>query len=77
MPGNITVTSETKHDMKKLPLQTAVHVDGPADQFPFERTVDDGIVIGYHPRQGYLIALKQHRENLYFKRRDLSPVHGG
>jgi hypothetical protein len=49
----------------------------PADQFPCERTVDDGIVIGYHPRQGYLIALKQHRENLYFKRRDLSPVHGG
>jgi hypothetical protein len=56
--------------MKKIPIGTAVHVDGPANQHPFERVVDDGIVLDN--TKGYLVQLKQHRENLIFKRRDLS-----
>ena len=58
--------------MQRLPLQATVRVDGPANQYPFERIVDDETIIGYDARQGYLVVLKRHRENLYFRRRDLN-----
>ena len=57
--------------MHRLPQSAQVHVDGPANQWPFERVVDNGTIIGHHPKQGYLVQLKQHCENLYFRRRDL------
>ena len=56
--------------MKKIPIGTKVHVDGQANQYPFERIVDDGIVLDNI--KGYLVALNQHRENLIFKRKDLT-----
>lgn len=60
--------------MQKLPHAAPVHIDGPANQWPFERVVDTGVIIGYNSKQGYLIQLKQHRENLYFRRRDLRVI---
>jgi hypothetical protein len=56
--------------MKKIPIGTEVHVDGQANQWPFERIVDTGIVLDNS--KGYLVQLKQHRENLIFKRKDLT-----
>lgn len=56
--------------MKKIPIGARVKVDGPANQWPFERIVDAGIVVDN--AKGYLITLRQHRENLIFKRRDLT-----
>jgi hypothetical protein len=56
--------------MKKIPIGAAVKVDGPANQWPFERIVDVGIIIDN--TKGYLVKLWRNRENLIFKRRDLS-----
>ena len=56
--------------MKKIPIGATVKVDGPANQWPFERIVDGGIVVDN--TRGYLVTLRQHRENLIFKRRDLT-----
>ena len=58
--------------MKKLPIGQRVHVDGPANQWPFERVVGDGIIIDN--AKGYLVQLIRNREILIFKRRDLSPI---
>jgi len=58
--------------MKKIPIGATVYVDGPANQWPFERIVDDGVILDNH--KGYLIQLKHRRENLMFHRRDLSLV---
>ena len=58
--------------MKKIPVGTKVKVDGGANQWPFERLVDTGTVIAQHPHGGYLVKLDQHRENLFFLRRDLT-----
>lgn len=56
--------------MKKIAIGEKVHVDGQANQWPFERVVDDGVILDN--AKGYLVKLKQHRENLIFKRRDLT-----
>lgn len=60
--------------MKKIPIGATVHVDGQTNQWPFERIVDDGIVLDN--QKGYLVKLKKHRENLMFKRRDLCDLEG-
>jgi hypothetical protein len=62
--------------MKKIPIKTGVQVDGSADQWPFERIVDTGIVLdnSNSPRYGYLVQLLEHCENLIFRRRDLTPI---
>jgi len=57
--------------MKKIPIGTLVEVDGPANQYPYERIVDTGIVLDN--ARGYLVQLTQHRENLIFRRKDLTP----
>jgi hypothetical protein len=59
--------------MKKLPIEQKVHIDGPADQWPFERVVGDGVILDNTGRK-YLVGLKSNRENLLFFRRDLSPI---
>jgi hypothetical protein len=56
--------------MKKIPIGATVKVDGPANQWPFERIVDAGIVVDN--TKGYLVTLRAKRENLIFKRRDLT-----
>lgn len=58
--------------MKKIPIGTPVKVDGPANQWPFERIADKGIILDNS--KGYLVQLKNSAENLIFKRRDLSVV---
>lgn len=58
------------YPMMKIAIGTKVHVDGQANQWPFERIVDDGIILDN--TKGYLVQLKQHRENLIFKRKDLT-----
>lgn len=60
--------------MKKIPIGTKVFVDGPANQWPFERIVDDGVILDN--RKGYLVKLKTLRENLMFHRCDLTVLNG-
>ena len=67
--------------MTRLPRNTRVHVDGLADQWPFERIVDEGIILETtsKTRPKYLVQLITHRENLMFLRselhlRDLTPT---
>lgn len=59
--------------MNKLPIGSTVHVNGYADQAPFERIAEDGTIIE-HARRGYLVNLHTKRENLIFKRRELSLI---
>ena len=58
--------------MKKLPIGLAVHVQGHANQFPHEEINDQGIILDN--TRGYLVQLKHGRENLIFKRRELTPL---
>lgn len=58
--------------MKKLRIGEWVKVDGPANQWPFERIVDVGEVIDQCRHGGYIVKLEVHRENLFFRRRDLT-----
>ena len=58
--------------MTKIEIGTRVKVDGQANQYPFERIVDEGIVLDN--AKGYLVQLKKGRENLIFKRYDLTPI---
>ena len=62
--------------MKRIPIKTRVHVNGAANQWPFERIVDTGIILDNcnSARSGYLVQLLEHRENLIFRRRDLVPI---
>lgn len=57
--------------MRILPNDTKVSVSGPANQWPFERICDTGVILG-HTKRGYLVRLIRGRENLIFKRRDLT-----
>lgn len=57
--------------MKKIPIGASVKVDGPANQYPFERIVDTGIVLDN--ARGYLVKLQTHRSNWIFRRKDLTP----
>jgi len=56
--------------MKKLKIGQRVKVDGPSNQYPFERIVDEGVIIKNSPV--YLVQLKALRETLTFRRRDLT-----
>lgn len=56
--------------MKKIPVGTPVKVDGQANQWPFERIVDNGIILDN--TKGYLVKLERNRENLIFKRNELT-----
>ena len=56
--------------MTKITIGTSVHVDGQSPQYPFERIVDDGIILDN--TKGYLVQLQRHRENLIFKRNELT-----
>lgn len=56
--------------MRKIPIGTEVEVDGQANQWPFERIVDTGIILDNI--KGYLVELKNNRENLIFKRSELT-----
>ena len=58
--------------MKAIPAGTRVRVSGKANQWPFERVSDDGTIIGYDEKRGYLVELKNGRENLYFRRLNLT-----
>jgi hypothetical protein len=58
----------------KLSVGSIVHVDGPANQPPFERIVDEGVILSWERQHGYLVQLHRHKENLLFRRQDLSFV---
>lgn len=63
------MTAARKSRSIKIPIGARVHVDGMANQWPFERVVDDGTILDN--MRGYLVQLDQHRENLRFFRRDI------
>jgi hypothetical protein len=64
--------------MNKIPVGTLVKVDGPANQYRFERIVDEGIVIDNNSmgcrNARYLVSLSEHRETLRFPRTSLSLI---
>ena len=58
--------------MQKIPVDTTVMVDGIANQWPFERIVQRGIVVDNE--RGYLVRLYTNREILRFLRKDLTVI---
>ena len=60
--------------MKKLPINARVHVDGQANQWPYERVVDTGRILSYAKPNLYLVRLDQNREYLLFRRSDLTII---
>jgi hypothetical protein len=59
-----------KSNIQKIPIGARVKVDAPANQWPYERIVDAGVVVDN--AKGYLVALRAKRETLIFKRCDLT-----
>jgi DnaJ-class molecular chaperone len=59
----------TGHELSPINVGDTVHVDSQANQWPYERVVDDGTIVDITQRR-FLVALKQHRETLSFPRKD-------
>lgn len=57
----------------KWAIGNRVHVDSEADQPPYERIADEGVILEA-TRRRLLLQIEKGRENLWFPKKDCHPI---